>query len=134
MIDNSKLPPSYLPNPLHACLSTTEAAKFDGEKVRLDLLPFESIKAIGDVLTFGAKKYDAHNWRKGMSWSRLIGAALRHIFAWATGQDKDSESGLSHLAHAMCCLAFLFSYQQLGAGTDDRYNTRQADVSNGSQS
>jgi hypothetical protein len=95
--------------------------KHDAGKVRLDLLPYESLEEIGKVLTFGASKYDDHNWRGGMAWSRLLGALLRHIFAWASGQDKDPETGLSHLAHAGCCIVFLLSYEKLGAGEDDRY-------------
>ena len=45
----------------------------------------------------------------------------RHIFAWWGGQDKDPETGFSHLAHAGCCLIFLMEYQRNGYGTDDRF-------------
>lgn len=99
----------------------SEASKFDSSKVPLDLLPFDGLTQIGQVLQFGASKYAAHNWRKGMAWSRLLAAALRHIFAWAMGQDKDPETGLSHLAHAGCCICFLLEYQSQGIGQDDRY-------------
>lgn len=103
--------------------NTSEAKKCDQEKTPVDLLPPEGLLEIAKVLEFGAKKYDAHNWRKGMKWSRLLGASLRHIYAFVTGEDKDSESGLSHLAHAGCCILFLLTYETKGLGTDDRYKS-----------
>lgn len=98
------------------------ARKDDSEKLRTDLLPSAPLLAIAGVLTFGAKKYADHNWRGGFKASRLIGAALRHILAYNDGEDKDPESGLSHLAHAGCCLMFLLEQEAKGTGTDDRYN------------
>jgi Domain of unknown function (DUF5664) len=99
----------------------TEGIKHDGEKTMLALLPFEAIEEVGKVLTFGAQKYAAHNWRGGFAYSRVLSAALRHLFAWARGQDNDPESGLSHLAHAACCILFLLSFTLSGSGIDDRY-------------
>lgn len=61
------------------------------------------------------------NWAKGFTWSRLIGAALRHLFAFARGEDRDPESGLSHLAHAGCCILFLITHERCKLGTDDRF-------------
>ena len=97
-----------------------EAIKFDAEKLPLDLLAFEALEGTAEVLRFGAKKYGAHNWREGMSWSRLFAALLRHLFLWARGKDYDAESGLRHLDHAACCLMFLQSYARNNVGTDDR--------------
>jgi len=95
--------------------------KNDSEKVRLELLPFPALYEVARVLTFGAKKYDPWNWASGMAWSRLLGAALRHLFAWAAGEDKDPETGLSHLAHAACCVLFLLTYTLKDLGDDDRH-------------
>lgn len=97
------------------------AAKFDGEKPRADLLPSAPLLMIAEVLTFGAKKYAAHNWRAGFDQSRLIGAALRHLLAYNDGEDTDPESGLSHLAHLGCCVLFMLEQQAKGTGNDDRY-------------
>lgn len=102
----------------------TEALKYDKDKVPLELLAPTALTEIAKVLQFGAKKYSAHNWRKGMNWSRLLGAALRHLFAYIRGEDKDPETGLSHLAHLGCCVMFLLEYQLLGLGTDDRYGSQ----------
>lgn len=95
--------------------------KHDADKVRLELLSTVAMERTARVLTFGAKKYGEHNWRKGFKWSRLIGALLRHLFAWVCGQDKDPETGLSHLDHAACCIMFLQEHEEYGLGEDDRY-------------
>lgn len=102
--------------------NSKEALKFDSKKPPLDLLPFHALTEVAKVLDHGKKKYTAHNWRKGMDWSRFSSAALRHLFAWNNGEDNDLESDLNHLAHAACCILFLLEYNQLGLGTDDRYN------------
>tara|TARA_B100001146_G_C16177775_1_gene433193 strand:- start:24 stop:506 length:483 start_codon:yes stop_codon:yes gene_type:complete len=81
--------------------------KYDGEKPQLYLLPPKSLYEVGKVLTFGAEKYDPHNWRKVENLqNRYSSAAMRHILAHIDGEDLDEETGLSHLAHAICCLMF----------------------------
>lgn len=85
----------------------TEGKKYDGEKPRLYLLPPNTLVEVGKVLTFGAAKYDEHNWKKlDNLQNRYTGAALRHIFAHMAGEELDPETGLDHLAHALCCLMF----------------------------
>lgn len=103
------------------------AIKLDGEKPRVDLLPAVALEEIAKVLTFGAKKYDNWNWAKGFKWSRLLGAAGRHLFAFMRGEDKDSESGLSHLAHLGCCVVFLLWHERFKKDLDDRF--KDPDVS-----
>lgn len=95
-------------------------------KTRFDLIPFEAIGEIADVLEYGANKYEAHNWARGAAWSRYFSALCRHIFAWWAGEDKDPETGFSHLAHAGCCLLFLMQYERHGWGTDDRFRGPKA--------
>ena len=60
------------------------------------------------------------NWEKGMSWGRVFGAMMRHMWAWWGGQKADDETGYSHLHHAACCLMFLIAYEERKIGTDDR--------------
>lgn len=98
----------------------TEGVKFDADKVRMELLPPELLESTAKVLAFGAKKYSERNWELGMKWSRPFGAMMRHMWAWWKGEDKDPETGYSHLAHAACCIAFLVSYESRGIGEDDR--------------
>lgn len=104
-----------------ACCQIQEGAKHDDSKSRVDLLSWPAMKGIGDVLKFGATKYAPDNWRRGFAWRRLIGAALRHLFAFADGEDDDPESGLSHIDHAACCVMFLSEHQKRSLGEDDRY-------------
>lgn len=94
----------------HILLQTQLAqtgVKADDGKSRMDLLDPVALGVLAKVLTFGANKYAAHNWRKGIKQSRLIAALLRHVFAHLGGEDNDTESGLPHIAHAMCCCMFL---------------------------
>lgn len=93
--------------------------KFDQDKPRMDLLDSDAIEQLAMVLGFGAKKYAAHNWRAGISTSRLVAAALRHLFAYLRGENNDPESGLSHVAHAMCCCMFLLGRTE--KAMDDRW-------------
>ena len=98
----------------------TEGRKDDQGKVRLELLPPEFLMAVGEILTFGAQKYADRNWERGMNWSRVFGALMRHLWAWWRGDPCDPETGKSHLWHAGCCVAFLIAYEQRGVGNDDR--------------
>lgn len=102
-------------------LQPTEAKKFDAGKPPLGLISRTALEEEAKVLAFGAQKYGTHNWRAGMDFSRLVDAALRHVYAFADGEDCDKETGLSHLAHARCCLAFLLEYEGKRLGTDDRF-------------
>jgi hypothetical protein len=97
--------------------------KYDGNKPRMELVPDRAIEDVAKVLTFGAAKYAAHNWRKGIDYSRLLGAALRHIHAWNRGETLDPESGLNHLAHATCDLMMILEQDYTNPERDDRYKS-----------
>ena len=98
----------------------TQATKHDANKARLDLVPPRALLAVGMVLTYGAHKYGARNWQLGMDWGRLVGAALRHLMAWQSGEELDPESQLPHLAHAACCILFILEYTLTNTGSDNR--------------
>lgn len=98
-----------------------KAVKFDQGKMPLNLLSTEALNQTAAVLLFGADKYAAHNWRDGFLWSRPLAAAMRHITAFNDGEDRDPESGLSHLAHAACCIMFLLEFEKTHRELDDRY-------------
>lgn len=101
-------------------LLIAEGRKDDGAKPRYDLIPPEMLEGVAEVLTYGAAKYAPRNWERGMAWGRVFGALMRHMWAWWRGQRLDPESGLPHLAHAACCIAFLMAFEARRAGTDDR--------------
>jgi hypothetical protein len=100
-----------------------ESKKADATKLPFHLLPARPIEEIVKVLQFGATKYGDRNWENpGLSWSRLYGAAMRHLFLqwWGQGENKDPETGLSHLAHAAGCILFLLEYSYTHPELDDR--------------
>lgn len=109
-----------------ACAASPEFAaagggrKDDTGKLPLDLLAPEYLLLTAAVLQFGANKYEAYNWAKGMKWSRVFAALMRHMWAWWAGERNDPETNISHLGHASCCLMFLIAYEQRGTGEDDR--------------
>lgn len=95
--------------------------KFDNNKPDLSILSVTALSEIAKAFEFGAKKYGRYNYRKGMEWSRIGAACLRHTYAWLWGEDHDPESGLHHLAHAGACIVMLLDYVMLNLGTDNRY-------------
>jgi hypothetical protein len=98
-----------------------EAVKHDSDKPPMNLLSREALEQTAMVMAFGKEKYAAHNWRGGFAWSRPLSAAMRHLMAFNDGEDKDPESGLSHLAHAACCIMFLLEFEKTHKHLDDRF-------------
>ena len=83
--------------------------KADDGKNMLSLIEPQFIQSLGEVLTFGAKKYAKNNWQLCEDTSRYKDALLRHIYAYLSGEKVDQESGLSHLSHAafgLMCLQY----------------------------
>lgn len=106
-------------------MESKEGRKNDGvggtgeRKLPWALLPFDALEEVVKALQHGATKYGDRNWEKGMNWSRLLSATFRHLVAFAKGETKDPETGLHHLAQAICNLLFLLAYVKRGIGTDD---------------
>ncbi len=95
--------------------------KYDQEKPDFSLLSSVALTEVAKVMTYGKRKYDSHNWRKGLNNSRLFAAAMRHGFSWLGGEDLDPETGLSHLAHMACCAMMLLENMLLRPQLDDRW-------------
>lgn len=100
--------------------------KHDQNKLPLDLLDPLALEGLAKVLAFGAKKYAAHNWRGGLSWTRLIAAMLRHTFAIMRGELNDPESGLPHIDHVGCCWMFLSNMMKTRPDLNDIYKETKA--------
>ncbi len=95
--------------------------KNDKDKPDMSLLSNIALIKVAQVMTFGKNKYAANNWRGGFAWTRPLAAAARHLYAYIGGEDKDPESGYSHLAHACCCLFFVLEFEDTKPELDDRY-------------
>jgi len=101
-------------------LGKSEGARFDEGKTRFDLIPPNSLDEIALVYTYGANKYDANNWWRGMKWTKVIGPIMRHLMKWLRGEKRDPESNCHHLALvALNCIA-LIEYERNKIGQDDR--------------
>lgn len=67
-----------------------------------DLVPYQEFTdSFSRVAEFGAIKYDAWNWSKGLPRTQLLCSLLRHAFAYLRGEDRDAESGLMHTDHIL---------------------------------
>lgn len=89
-------------------MQNKQQAKADSGKARLTLVPRKILFDIARVREYGTKKYgDPENWRQ-VDRQRYRDAAFRHLCAYLddpTGTDE--ESGLPHLWHLACNIAFL---------------------------
>ena len=88
-----------------------QEAKADAGKPRPTLVPVSLIEAVTSIREYGVKKYgDPDNWKK-VSLDRYRNAAYRHWLAYVKGEELDPESGLPHLHHCACNLAFLIEME-----------------------
>lgn len=85
-----------------------QEAKADRGKPQLHLVPTEIINCIARVREYGCEKYkDPENWKR-VEKERYIDAMFRHLLAYVNDNNgKDEESGLPHLWHIACNVAFL---------------------------
>ena len=101
--------------------SSSVGIKHDQGKPDLTMIPYEALEEIAKVLMFGATKYDKNNWKKGISTTRLIASAMRHLGQFNSGIDTDNESSLSHVAHAATNLLMLIWMMKHKKELDDRH-------------
>lgn len=88
---------------------------------RFDLIPAKALWLVAELYGAGARKYEAHNWRRGYDWSLSIAALERHLAQFKEGENDDPETGCPHLAavvfHALSLLTFTEEHPEL----DDRW-------------
>ncbi|MDQ5987796.1 MAG: hypothetical protein CSYNP_03542 [Syntrophus sp. SKADARSKE-3] len=77
VVDASKLPPPAV----DSSSTDDQDRKQDTGKLRYDLVPPGPIEWLANVYTWSVVKYPARSWEKGISWSRIFGAAMRHLWA-----------------------------------------------------
>lgn len=85
-----------------------QKVKTDKGKLQLTLVPRQIIKDIAEVRMYGVEKYkDPDNWLK-VEIQRYRDAAFRHFISYLDNpKGVDEESGISHLKHLACNIAFL---------------------------
>lgn len=87
----------------------TQGRKDDAGKADYTLIPLDALAEVVSVLQFGANKYGPENWRK-VEKARYVKALWRHWVAYcANPEAKDPDTGLSHLAHLVCCAFFIMT-------------------------
>lgn len=89
-----------------------QEAKQDSGKPQLRLVPTEIVNAIARVREYGCEKYhDPENWKR-VEKERYIDAMYRHLLAYIDDNGGvDAESGLPHLWHLACNVAFLIEIE-----------------------
>lgn len=91
----------------------SEGRKDDQGKDRWDLLPWKEMEDVVKVITKGAEKYAENNWKLvDKAPARYFAATMRHLSSWKTGNRLDPETGISHLAHAVCDILFLMYFDK----------------------
>lgn len=104
------------------------ADKKDTGKPPCDLLSPIALLEVSRVLAFGAKKYASHNWRKGLPFSKVIAAIMRHVYRRMCGEVIDPETGLSHAAAIMCEAMFLTEFEITMPDRDDTYRFTEEEM------
>jgi hypothetical protein len=94
----------------------------NGDKLRFDLIPSTSLKAVAAVITTNQKKYPGvPQWVEGVSFESYYGAILRHLNDWHLGEDHDPD-GFHHLAGAAASILILLdmAIRHKDSAFDDR--------------
>lgn len=95
--------------------------KDDKQKPMIDLIPIEFTIGTAKALNFGANKYGKHNYRKGITYSRLLAAAKRHIDLELAGIKADKDTKEPHWHNACASLAMYAFMVTHRKDMDDRY-------------
>lgn len=95
-------------------------ARYNEGKPDFSLIPLCTMEDEARVWSYGKKKYAAWNWCKGMDWDVPFSCLMRHMAHWQRGEENDQESGLPHLAHAMCNLRMLTLFSRTYKEGDTR--------------
>lgn len=89
-------------------------------KSRPDFLPPKALLLAGEVMALNENKHPNQRW-KTMTDKEHVGAAMRHILKWLSGEGLDPETGKSHLIHGLCRMAM--AAEQEDTKFDDGFGT-----------
>lgn len=92
-------------------INNIQCAKADKGKLPISLVPMEIIRNIAAIRKYGEEKYHAPNNWVLVEKQRYIDAMWRHLIAYQEGEILDAESGLPHLWHAACNMAFILEME-----------------------
>jgi len=84
-----------------------QALRYNQGKLEWSLVDFDSLEGLVRVLEYGKDKYARDNWKLGMPVTQVTESLMRHLFAFAKGEDIDPESGCRHISHVLCNAMFL---------------------------
>lgn len=91
-------------------LINDQTVKADAGKLQLSLVPRQIIREVARIRMYGNAKYPGggpDNWKQ-VDPQRYRDAAYRHFLAYLDDPGGvDKESGLPHLSHLACNIAFL---------------------------
>ena len=96
-------------------MGKNQSAKADAGKLQLTLVPRQIIRDIAKVRMYGNQKYgDPENWKQ-VEPERYRDAMMRHLLSYLDNPESvDEESGLKHLWHLACNVAFLCELEKTG--------------------
>lgn len=90
---------------------------------RIDLTLIHVVALCEEALamTEGMEKYGAYNYTAAKVKARVyVGAALRHLFKWLMGEERDPKTGVHHLGSVRACAGILLAAEAHGTLIDDR--------------
>jgi hypothetical protein len=87
------------------------------DDVRYDLISPFGLQRLAVTYAEGARKYDDHNWRKGMPFSVLLNHIINHLTLYLA-----RENGTDHLAHAAWGLFALMEQEETNPDMNDLYD------------
>ena len=80
-------------------------------KLDLTTVPTEIIRQIAKIRAYGIDKYkERDNWKK-VDIKYYEQAIYRHWLNYISGEENDNESGLKHLSHIACNVAFILELE-----------------------
>lgn len=92
--------------------SKTGSLRYNQGKPEVSQLDPRFILALADLMTKSAEKYGKFNWAKGQEYHTPFDSCQRHLLKFMSGEDIDSESGLSHLVHAAANIMIMWTSQK----------------------
>lgn len=89
-----------------------KADRFNEGKLKWSLVDYKALEPLVRVLEYGANKYSADNWKKGLDKKEILESTMRHLIALISDQPLDDESKLEHEGHVLANMMFYSHFNQ----------------------